>query len=134
MSFDDFAKETEDLAAWATMVKERIPGIGPMIDAKLAEVAEEIAATFQPFIDLGEGRITEEEFQRLMAERREAEDERRRDKWGEPDDDGEWVVQCEESDCLRPDEELVFDELPPLYATHEDVDGISCLPEEEDEP
>lgn len=132
----DLIAATQETAEWMDMIAERIPGLRPVLEEKKREMAEHIMAAFQPLFDLADGKITQEEFATIMAEREAKELAQREARWGEANDLGEWEVdagECVETDCTRMFDDMIFDELPPLYPSHEDFDGVSCVEDDDDD-
>jgi hypothetical protein len=123
--FDGLDDATTELAADTEWLLERFPEMRPAVEAKLAEVAAEVAAIFQPMIDFGEGKITREEYDRITAEREAADLATREAMYGTK---GPWIVTCE--DCYTA---LDYEKLPPQYPTCEDLYGETCQEDDDDD-
>lgn len=130
-----FVGAAADLAETSAMLRERIPGIGPLLDAKMAEVAAEITEIFQPFNDFADGKITQEEYLRIMDEREAAELVKRTEMWEayHDEDSNAWLdVPCsgESPDCKGTVD--FEDEPPPLYPECEECEDYE-EPDEDEE-
>lgn len=122
-SLDGITNEVSELVGFADMIKTRQPGLADRIDEQLVRVSKEIEDMFRPYTDLAEGRITEDEFFAIIAEREAADIARREEEYG---DEGPWYVVC--VDC---GDEFESDELPSMYPQHSDI-GIICTPDDEE--
>lgn len=137
-AFEDLTDAATETRAHIDMILERQPGLAPLIEAQMEKLAAELADTFQPWTDLAEGKITEDEFARVMEQRRQADLAARLEMYEnnvvEDDDDDEpiaWEIDC--SNCFQT---VVFrDEPPPLhYPTCADAGEESCEDEDDDDP
>lgn len=135
--FVSLADSARDYAANMQMVLERQPDLRPQIEALTAQARAEIEAMFQPYIDLAEGRIDVDEFERIQRERTTAEQERRRLHYGlpeEPDDPEDLVVDvvCRTCSATRQWDVVEQDSYPPIYFECEDLDGEPCEGDEDE--
>jgi hypothetical protein len=116
--FTDMNLYLENAIGMAHMVIERHPEMRETVQRKLEESMSEVMARFQHWIDLAEGTITAEEFERICNEQA-AEEWMERERKYESDfyeDEGVWVVSC--SNCYSNEQE--FDELPPAEVLCDD--------------
>lgn len=128
-------KATTDLMDNVAMILERQPALKPILDAKMAALAQEVGEVFAPIIDYGEGRITREQYDAIITERERVETERRRahygTKWLEL---GFLMVPCEWCGTTH---EWRFDErdgeYPPVFFECEDVTGEDCRDDSDDD-
>jgi hypothetical protein len=128
MSFNELDRAAADLHDWTQMIAERQPSLLPQITERLQDAGREIAAMFQPYIDLAEKKITAEQFDALMKQK-EAEDHARRElKYGPGPICSPVCIYCDEA--REWDVEMLGD-LPPFYFSCSDLDGEMCEAEED---
>lgn len=106
----------EELDALASV----FPELRPQLEKQLAQQMVEALAPLTELVDVLEGRLTREEYERREAERQKVDIGRRQSRFGEPGPDGTYDVVCEECGA-----DLQMHELPNLYPECEDI-GEEC--------
>lgn len=112
------------------LIAQARPELAQQLAEHLAKVQAEIVERLQFMVDYGEGRISQEEFERIVEERRAARLKEAKERYGEGP---VLTLYCEE--CGEPHEWDLEEQggYPDPYFTCEDVTGEDCQDEDDED-